>query len=72
MTTLNTYRKFDLISDEDLNAVQFRFDSFGVEEYQSWYDMTTDDEILDTVVSHQKEYGKIDLYSGTYPKVERK
>jgi len=60
--TLDCYRKYDLITDEDLNAVQGRFDAFGIDEYESWFDMQTDIEILDTITEHQEENGKINLY----------
>ena len=60
--TLDAYRKYDLITDEDLNAVQGRFDEFDLEDYQSWFDIQTDEEILNTVIDHQEEFGKINLY----------
>ena len=58
---LDCYRKYDLITEDDLNAVQERFDAFGVDEYFSWF-FATDEEILDTVSKHQEEFGKINLY----------
>ena len=55
MITLNIYRKYDLIMESENypNEVQERFDVFGIDEYKSWFDMVSDQEILDVVIDHQ-------------------
>jgi len=68
--TLDCYRKYDLIMEDDLNDVQGRFDAFGLDEYSSWF-FVTDEEILDTVVKHQEEFGKINLYDDSPPNISR-
>jgi cephalosporin hydroxylase len=73
MITLNLYRKYDLVTESENypNEVQGRFDVFGIDEYKSWFDMVSDQEILDVVIDHQKQYGKINLYDDNPPNLER-